>query len=252
MSRDTLQPTKEETIMPATLPDDSGRAIDVYVTRMGTYPNYTYRVHSDASVQLQQDTFCKIALALKAATRIGRCYSNGAVIHIISADGDPIWSEVYRPPRALWQPIARAFLSYFQVGVFVATLIASGVYVMLYGDVYDETSARLIEQLQTPIGLIVVAISIMTSVVTTVTVRVALDHKKSWILRREVIARSVSLGCIAIFALPMVMVAVFVSNEIILTAMICLLSGLLALFVFSFVRILTSVYCYANDVREND
>ena len=233
-------------------PDDTGRAIDVCVTKLEAGPDYVYRVESNASVLPHAEIFPTSKLALKAATELGRRYSNGAVIRVVSADGELIWSEVYRPPRALWQPLQRAFVSYLQVAVFVVTLIGTGIYFWCCGEVYDKKSGHLVEPLPTVIGYTVVAISILASLGAAATLRVALDHSKRWTLRREVIARSVSLVVIAIVTFPAAVIAYFVTDETILKGLIVALSGLLALFIFGIVRILTSVYCYASDVREVD
>ncbi len=233
-------------------PDDDGRSIRIDVIQIRDDQDFSYRIESDSDALtcLRARAYRTLKPALRAAMRIGRRYRNGAVIFIISADGERVGSAVYRPPRALLQALSEASITFFEAALFLLAAIASGTYFWRWGDVYVPDTTDLIGPLQTAMGLAVVATTILASVGAAATLRVAFDHKNSWALRRDVIVRSVMLVGFAILALPVVVVAYFVNNEILVTSLVAVLSGLLCLFIVGTVRILTSVYCYAVDVTE--
>ena len=233
-------------------PDDNGHSVEIAILKMGDHPLSSYRIESDcaALVNLEARTYRTLNSAQRAAMRIGRRYRNGAVVFICSADGERVRSAVYRPLRALWQAVSETFITYFEAAISFSAAIFSGTYFWHWGDVYERGSTDLTGQLQTAMGLAVVAVAILASVGIAATFRIALDHKKSWTLRRDVIARSVMLVASALFALPAFVVTYFVKNEFVLTIWVGVLSGLLCLFIFGTVRILASVYCYAVDVAE--
>ena len=102
-------------------PDDDGRSIRIDVIQIRDDQEFSYRIESDsdAFACLRARAYRTLKQALRAAMRIGRRYRNGAVIFIISADGERVGSAVYRPPRALLQALSEASITFFEAGLFL-------------------------------------------------------------------------------------------------------------------------------------
>ena len=233
--------------------DDPARAVHIFVFGVPgpNGPKYQIRVGEDENDGCRPKLYRFRRSAIVDAMHLSGSHPNGAVIHVFDAGGDYVGSEAHRPFRILVRIFRHALRSRFPLMSFVFAMAASMYYFHTSDVTYDTEQDALAQPVATALGFTLVTLTVLISLGTATALGVGLDHRKSWILRKEIVLRSVAFVGLATGTVPFIGWLYLETSKTALTNLVAIVAVMLLFGLLGILRISVSIFCYAVDTAEN-